>query len=84
MPHETVTIDELMTERMDMGSPSVGDLDAAGWGGSWLPSSQVTLIWADPEHQDGPAERSTSSSDVWDLWPIFERFGQSRRMLIGP
>ena len=73
-----------MTERPDGSIPWVGDLDAASWGGSWLPSSQVSLNWNDPEVQDGLDERSATSSDVWDLWPIFERFGQLRLMLIGP
>ena len=82
MPHDIVTLDEPMTERPEMRAPDVGELAAASWGGSWLPSDQMPSGWREPEDQDSLDERFATASDAWDLWPIFERFGQSLRLLI--
>jgi hypothetical protein len=66
-----------------MGNLMVSDLKAASWGSSWEPDARDRRDWAEIEEWPPPEDAVSLSDDVRDDWPIFERFGERRLVLIG-
>jgi hypothetical protein len=81
---DTSVTDGLRLDDLRLGRLSVNDLEAASWGASWQPEGQSRSAWLDADEQGGLDDEALTSAAAWDLWPVLERLGQPRRLLIGP
>jgi hypothetical protein len=66
-----------------MGYLNLSDLKAESWGSSWEPDVRDRREWPDFEEWPPPDSAASQSAEAPDDWPLFERFGERRLVLIG-
>ena len=66
-----------------MGNLILSDLKASSWGSSWEPDVRDRRDWPDLEEWPPPDAVASLPGDAPNGWPLFERFGDRRLVLIG-